>query len=192
VLTLLRIAGFALIDELELPLGPGLTVITGETGAGKSIIVEAVGLLRGARASADLIRTGADEARVESIIELPPQSEVRGRLEAEGRDFEDGLVVRRNLNRAGRGRVHLGGSLATAADLTATVGRLIDIASQHDQQSLTDPDSQLAILDAFAENEALRVEMTAAHRALSGIAPARDCLDGESHPAPPNLPCPAA
>jgi hypothetical protein len=71
VLSVLRISGFALIDELELELGPGLTVITGETGAGKSIIVEALGLLRGGRASADLIRSGRDEARVEAIIELP-------------------------------------------------------------------------------------------------------------------------
>jgi DNA repair protein RecN (Recombination protein N) len=68
MLTLLRVSGFALIDEVELPLGPGLTVITGETGAGKSILVEALGLLRGGRASADLIRTGADEARVEAAF----------------------------------------------------------------------------------------------------------------------------
>ena len=180
MLTLLRIAGFALIDELELPLGPGLTVITGETGAGKSIIVEAVGLLRGARASAELIRAGADEARVEAIIELPPRSDVRARLETEGREAADGLVVRRSLNRAGRGRVHLGGSLATAADLTATVGRLIDIASQHDQQSLTDPESQLAILDAFAENEALRAEMTGAHRTLAEARAALEAFDADA------------
>jgi DNA repair protein RecN (Recombination protein N) len=180
VLTLLRIAGFALIDELELALGPGLTVITGETGAGKSIIVEALGLLRGARASADLIRTGADEARVEAIIELPPHSELRGRLEAEGRDAEEGLVVRRSLNRAGRGRVHLGGSLASAADLSETVARLIDIASQHDQQSLTNPDSQLAILDAFAENEALRADMVAAHRALADATLALEAFDADA------------
>jgi DNA repair protein RecN (Recombination protein N) len=180
VLTLLRISGFALIDELELPLGAGLTAITGETGAGKSIIVEALGLLRGVRASAELIRAGAEEARVEAIVELPPQSEVRGRLEAEGRDAAEGLLVRRSLNRSGRGRVHLGGSLATAADLTATVGRLIDIASQHDQQSLTDPESQLAILDAFAENESLRAEMTAAHSALVEARAALEAFDADA------------
>ena len=72
MLTLLRISGFALIDELELPLGPGLTAVTGETGAGKSILVDALGLLRGGRAGADVIRTGRDEARVEAILELPP------------------------------------------------------------------------------------------------------------------------
>ena len=172
MLSVLRISGFALIDELELDLGPGLTVITGETGAGKSIIVEALGLLRGGRASADLIRAGRDEARVEAIIDLPPASaaELRARLEAEGRDgpqeSEPGLLVRRTVSRTGRGRIHLAGGLATAGDLTTTVAGLIDIASQHDQQSLTDAESQMAILDAFAENERLRADMAAAHRTL--------------------------
>jgi len=172
VLSVLRISGFALIDELELDLGPGLTVITGETGAGKSIIVEALGLLRGGRASADLIRAGRDEARVEAIIDLPPASaaDLRARLEAEGRDgpqeSEPGLLVRRTVSRTGRGRIHLAGGLATAGDLTTTVAGLIDIASQHDQQSLTDAESQMAILDAFAENERLRADMAAAHRTL--------------------------
>src|SRR3954469_15274159 len=113
MLTVLRISGFALIDELELELGPGLTVITGETGAGKSIIVEALGLLRGGRASAELIRTGRDEARVEAIIDLPDgaHAELRARLDAEGRDGGgDGLVVRRTIARSGRGRIHLGGA----------------------------------------------------------------------------------
>ncbi|HXT99218.1 MAG TPA: DNA repair protein RecN [Polyangia bacterium] len=174
MLTLLRISGFALIDELELPFGPGLTVVTGETGAGKSILVDALGLLRGGRAGADLIRTGRDEARVEAIVELPAGSSARARLVADGRELqlEEGLVIRRVIARGGRGRAHLGGGLATAADLTATVAGLIDIASQHDQQSLTDPESQLAILDAFAENQALREEMTAAHAAKAAAAAA--------------------
>ena len=178
MLSVLRISGFALIDELELELGSGLTVITGETGAGKSIIVEALGLLRGGRASADLIRTGRDEARVEAIIDLPPalQAELRARFEGEGRDGlgggESGLVVRRTVPRSGRGRIHLAGGLATAGDLAATVAELIDIASQHDQQSLTDADKQLAILDAFAENDKLRAEMAAAHATLASTSAA--------------------
>ena len=172
MLTLLRISGFALIDELELPFGPGLTAVTGETGAGKSILVDALGLLRGGRAGADLIRTGRDEARVEAILELPAESATRARLVADGREVEEGLVVRRVITRSGRGRAHLGGGLATASDLTAAVAGLIDIASQHDQQSLTDPESQLAILDAFAENQALRDEMTAAYAARTEAAAA--------------------
>jgi DNA repair protein RecN (Recombination protein N) len=172
VLTLLRISGFALIDELELPFGSGLTAITGETGAGKSILVDALGLLRGGRAGADLIRTGRDEARVEAILELPTGAATRARLVADGRDVEEGLVVRRVIARGGRGRAHLGGGLATAADLAASVAGLIDIASQHDQQSLTDPESQLAILDAFAENQGLREQMGAAWTAMAAAATA--------------------
>lgn len=152
MLTLLRVSGFALIDEVELSLGPGLTVITGETGAGKSILVAALGLLRGGRASADLLRAGREEAQVEALVTLPAGWDIRRKLEADGRNLDDGLVVRRSISRTGRGRVMLGGSLATAGDLAASIGKLVDITSQHDQQSLMDPDSQLAILDAFAGN----------------------------------------
>src|SRR5438045_3836811 len=166
MLTLLRISGFALIDEVELPVGPGLTVITGETGAGKSILVDGLGLLRGGRGSTELIRSGRDEAQVEAVFELPG-GEIRQQLEADGRSVEEGLVVRRLIARSGRGRIHLGGSLATAADLGASVGRPVDITSQHDQQSLMDPDSQLAILDAFAENGPLVEHARLAHAALA-------------------------
>jgi DNA repair protein RecN (Recombination protein N) len=176
----LRIAGFALIDELELTLGPGLTVITGETGAGKSILVEALGLLRGARASAESIRAGAEEARVEASLELDPGSPVRERLRADGRALDGELVVRRTIARSGRGRIHLGGTLATVGDLASTVGGLIDIASQHDQQTLTDPDNQLLILDAFAENRALADEMLAAHRALLDARHALEAFDTDA------------
>jgi DNA repair protein RecN (Recombination protein N) len=167
MLTQLRVTGFALIDEIELPFGAGLTVITGETGAGKSILVEALGLLRGGRASSDLIRTGAEEARVEAIFDLSRDSEVKQSLLDDGRDLADGLVVRRAIARTGRGRIHLGGSLATVADLGSTVGKLCDITSQHDQQLLMDPESQLAMLDAFAGNESLLVEAKAAFQTLS-------------------------
>ena len=167
MLTHLRVAGFALIDEVELPLGPGLTVITGETGAGKSILVEALGLLRGGRASSDSIRAGAEEARVEAIFDLAGDSEIKRALLADGREVSEGLVVRRAIARSGRGRIHLGGSLATAADLASTVGKLCDITSQHDQQLLMDPESQLAILDAFAGNQALLARAKTVFQTLS-------------------------
>jgi DNA repair protein RecN (Recombination protein N) len=180
MLTLLRVSGFALIDEVELSLGPGLTVITGETGAGKSILVEALGLLRGGRARADLIRTGADEARVEAVFELAVDSQVARALADDGRDVGDGLVVRRAVARTGRGRIHLGGGLATAADLAATVGRLCDITSQHDQQLLMDPESQLAILDAFAGNAAMLAEARSAHATLSDARAALAAFDADA------------
>ena len=179
MLTLLRISGFALIDEVELPMGPGLTVITGETGAGKSILVDALGLLRGGRGSTELIRTGRDEAQVEAVFELPA-GEIRERLTEDGRSVEEGLVVRRLIARNGRGRIHLGGSLATAGDLAGSVGRLVDITSQHDQQSLMDPDSQLAILDAFAGNAETLAEARAAWEALTAAESELGTFDADA------------
>ena len=180
MLTLLRVSGFALIDEAELVLGPGFTVITGETGAGKSILVGALGLLRGGRASAELIRGGADEARVEGIFEIEPDSEIHRALLADGRELGEGLVVRRAIARTGRGRIHLGGGLATAADLAASVGRLCDITSQHDQQLLMDPESQLAILDAFAGNGPLLGEAKAAFATLADVRAALAAFDADA------------
>lgn len=169
MLTFLRISGLALIDELELPLGPGFTVITGETGAGKSILVDALGLLRGGRARSELVRAGREEAQVEALWALSPRDECRATLAANGRELQtdEGLLVRRIVPRSGKGRIYLGGGLATMGELSQTVGGLIDITSQHDQQSLMDPESQLAIVDAFAGNEALLEDMRQAHQALS-------------------------
>jgi DNA repair protein RecN (Recombination protein N) len=175
MLTFLRISGFALIDRVELSFGPGLTVITGETGAGKSILVDALALLRGMRGSAEVIRTGSDEAEVEAQFDVPASSPVRSQLEADGRDLDEGLVVRRMIARSGRGRAHLGGGLCTVAELSASVGHLVDITSQHDQQSLMDPESQLSILDAFADNGALLAEARGAWQVL---AAAREDLAG--------------
>jgi DNA repair protein RecN (Recombination protein N) len=180
MLTLLRVSGIALIDEIELPLGPGLTVITGETGAGKSIIVGALGLLRGGRASSELIRTGCDEARVEAIVDVPADWELRDTLEADGRSMEEGLVVRRAVSRSGRGRVHLGGSLASVADLSSTVGQMIDITSQHDQHLLMDPESQLAILDAFAGQGAVVAEAREAFVQLTAVRTELSSFDADA------------
>ena len=180
MLTLLRVSGFALIDEVELALGPGLTVITGETGAGKSILVEALGLLRGGRASTELIRSGVDEARVEAVFELAPDSELRSRLLGDGREVGDGLLVRRGIARNGRGRIHLGGGLATTADLAASVGKLCDITSQHDQQLLMDPGCQLDILDAFAGHGALVGEAKEAYRLLGEARAALAAFDADA------------
>jgi DNA repair protein RecN (Recombination protein N) len=177
MLSWLRVSGFALIETVEIPLGPGLTVITGETGAGKSILIDALALLRGGRASAELIRSGRDEAEVEAIFHLPgspgPQTALRDRLLGDGRQLDNGangdssLVVRRIVSRSGRGRVQLGGGLATVGELGDSIGTLVDITSQHDSQSLMDPDSQLAILDVFAENGALLEQTRAAFASLS-------------------------
>lgn len=155
MLTYLRISNFAILDEIELEFGPGMTVLTGETGAGKSLILDAVSLLRGGRAPADLIRGGADEARIEAVF-VPqagsePERALSERLARLGIDSGslagDGLVVRRLISRSGRGRVHIAGQLSTVQALAEVVGGLIDIAGQHEHQSLLDTSRHLGLLD---------------------------------------------
>ncbi len=162
MLTYLRISNFAILDEVELEFGPGMTVISGETGAGKSLILDAVSLLRGGRAPADLIRSGADEARIEAIFAPPAGSEPARALhehlnrlglesgdESQGsRRGEEGLVVRRVIaSGRGRGRVYVGGQLSTVQTLGEVIGGLIDIAGQHEHQSLLDASQHLPLLD---------------------------------------------
>ena len=119
MLTHLRITDFALLDDVEVEFGPGFNVLTGETGAGKSLLVEAVALLRGGRASADVVRAGAEEARVEAIFEPPhgpAASALVERLARAGIDpVDEGLVVRRVIGKSGRGRVYINNVLATAS-----------------------------------------------------------------------------
>ena len=174
MLTYLRISNFAILDEVELEFSPGMTVLTGETGAGKSLILDAVSLLRGGRAPAELIRTGADEARIEAVFAPQPGSEperaLAERLQKLGIDTSslaaDGLVVRRQINRSGRGRVHIAGQLSTVQALAEVTGGLIDIAGQHEHQSLLDTSRHLKLLDRSGVGEDLLRKMAQAHEAL--------------------------
>src|SRR4051794_10963828 len=134
MLRFLRIRHLAVIDAVELEFGPGLNVLTGETGAGKSILVEAVGLLLGGRASGDLVRTGADSATVEAIFE----------------DASGELLVRREVTAQGRSRAFINGDLATAGALKDLSVRLIELHGQHEHHTLLDPSSHLVVLDSFA------------------------------------------
>ena len=151
MLTELRIRNFAIIDSLTLPLEPGLNVLTGETGAGKSIVVGALALLLGERASADVIRTGADKATVEGVFDAGSDARVRTLLDAHGIDTDDGMVVlRREVAATGRTRAWINDA-ATTAGVLADVGRtLVNLHGQHEAQSLLDADSQRDLLDAFA------------------------------------------
>src|SRR5688500_3891636 len=136
MLTELRIKNFAIIESLTLPLGPGFNVLTGETGAGKSIIVGALGLLLGERGTADVVRTGADKATVEGVFEIGERSELAKRLDERGIETEDRLVVlKREVTSSGRTRAWVNGSTVTAGAL-AEIGRaLIDLHGQHEAQS---------------------------------------------------------
>src|SRR5437764_1405398 len=151
----LRATNFAILSDVEIELGAGMNVLTGETGAGKSLIVEAVNLLRGGRASADIPRAGADEAVVEAIVAIPEDLVARVAAVVEGaglpplaRDAE--VVIRRVIQRGGRSRTYVNGALTTLARLAELGALLVDLSGQHQHQGLVDPGRHLEILDAFA------------------------------------------
>src|SRR3954471_3259954 len=150
MLTELRIKNFAIIESLTLPLARGFNVLSGETGAGKSIIVGALSLLLGERASADVIRTGADKASVEGQFDITDRPEIRVLLDDRGIDADEGVVVLKREVSAGRARAWINGT-AVNAGMLSEIGRLlVNLHGQHEAQTLLDPDSQRRILDGFA------------------------------------------
>jgi DNA repair protein RecN (Recombination protein N) len=170
VLTELRIRNFAIIDAVTLPLERGLNVLSGETGAGKSIIVGALGLLLGERGSADLVRPGAERASVEGVFELEGRSDLISIIDERGIDAEDGTVVlKREIAASGRGRAWINGTPVTATIL-ADVGRaLVNLHGQHEAQTLLDDGSQRQILDAYAGAAATVSEVATSYTELAAI-----------------------
>ncbi|MEQ1857233.1 MAG: DNA repair protein RecN [Longimicrobiales bacterium] len=156
----LRIRDYAVVEDLTLELGSGLNVLTGETGAGKSIIVGALGLLLGERASAGVVRVGAERATVEAVFDVSALVEVRRLMEEQGFRPEDGLLIlRREVAAAGRNRAWVNGSPATAGAVGELGSALVDLHGQHEHQTLLRTRDQRAILDAFggASETAVRV-----------------------------------
>jgi DNA repair protein RecN (Recombination protein N) len=160
----LRIRNLAVIEAVSVPFEAGLNVLTGETGAGKSILVDALLLIRGARAQSDAIRTEADVATVEAVFDVEGDGEVARVLESAGLATEDGeLVIRRELARSGRHRAFVNDSPVTVAFLERLGDHLVDVHGQHEQQRLVEPSAQLDLLDRFAEAEALRARVGDLH-----------------------------
>ena len=157
MLRFLEIRNLAVIESVEIEFGAGLNVLTGETGAGKSILVEAVGLLLGGRASPDLVRTGADCATLQAVFED----------EATGQE----LLLRREITAQGRSRAFVDGALATAAALRDLSTRLVDLHGQHEHQALLDPETHLDLLDRFAGAGKDRAATAAAFDTAPGGAP---------------------
>lgn len=182
MLVALTVRNVVLIEKLVLELEPGFNVLTGETGAGKSMLVDALGLVLGGRASPELVRNNEKEAEVEALFEVSADSPVVVRLEAAGVPFEPGevveLVVRRTVQAGGRSRAFVNGRICTAAQLAELAPDLCDIASQHESVSLTDPATHLQYLDAFgkldAEREALAVEVHKIAEVTRELDEARD------------------
>jgi len=170
MLRLLRIRNLAVIEAVEVEFEAGFNVLTGETGAGKSILVEAVGLLLGARASADLVRTGASQATIEALFEDPVDGEI---------------TVRREVTNQGRSRSFINGSVATSGALRELAQRLVELHGQHEHQALLDPSAHLPLLDESARLGPLVERVGAAWSSMRALAEQLDRvrLDGREKAA---------
>ena len=154
MLTTLNLKDFVIVDQLSLDLSTGFTVLTGETGAGKSILIDAIQLIRGARADADMVRKGAERANI--IAEFMPSEEALRWLETN--DLQDSsastVLVRRSIDKNGRSRAWINGITVTLSQLKELGDTLVDIQGQHAHQLLLKTQLQLKLLDAYAENTA--------------------------------------
>ncbi|MEX1297883.1 MAG: AAA family ATPase, partial [Desulfotignum sp.] len=166
MLSELAIKKFAIIDDIRISFHSGLNVLTGETGAGKSIIIQAVSLLLGARASADLVRTGEDAAELEAGFDITPDSAPARLLADQGMDPHDGLIIRRIIPRSGNSRVFINSRQSTLEFLKQVTSNLAGISSQHAHQGLLRDENHLDILDEFAGTRDLRRDVTDLYRTL--------------------------
>lgn len=152
----LSIRNFAIIQDLNIRFDKGLTILSGETGAGKSIIINAVNMLLGSRASSALIRTGAQSAELEALFDVPADSDMASAMSAQGYDPAEGLLVRRIISSSDRHRIYINGRMATMQVLTGLTARLASISGQHAHQGLLKEEEHLIILDQFGDLSALR------------------------------------
>ena len=176
----LNIKDFAIIDNLQITFGKGLNILTGETGAGKSIIVDAVKLILGDRASLDDIRSSKDEAVVEAMFDISSLKDIAELLETSGIPNEENIIIRRVISRSGKNRTFINNSMANLTLLQEIGSRIIDIYGQHDHQSLTKSDEHIDILDAFAGLLALRDDVAKAYREFYSIKSELDSLTADS------------
>jgi DNA repair protein RecN (Recombination protein N) len=156
----LSIKNFAIIDELHVCFGEGLNVISGETGAGKSIIIGAVSLLLGDRATSDMIRTQADSASVEAIFDIAGNKPLQDKIAAMGFSTGDELLVRRVISHAGKNKAFINGQMATLVNLTAVSELLINICGQHEHQVILNAENHIDILDEFGGCLPVRAQYT--------------------------------
>ncbi len=165
MLTALSIRDVVLIERLDLQFGAGLTVLTGETGAGKSILLDSLGLALGARSDAALVRAGTAQATVAARFQPPPEHAVHALLDELGLPREDEIVLRRAVERGGRSRAWVNDAPVGAAALKQIGQLLVEVQGQHDQMGLADPAGHLKLLDVFGTPPDVRAELAARHRA---------------------------
>jgi DNA repair protein RecN (Recombination protein N) len=176
----LSIRNLAVVEEAVVPFASGLNVLTGETGAGKSIVVDALLLITGARAQLDWIRTGADSALVEAVFDIDPAGSVAALLDEAGHHPGDGqLVIKRELARSGRHRAFVNDGAATVGLLERLGELLVELHGQHEHQRLMEPARQLLLLDRFAEADDRRERVAALVRKWEEARAALDRLRSE-------------
>ncbi len=177
----LRIRNFVLIDELDLDLSSGFNVLTGETGAGKSLVAAAMDLLLGRRGRGDLVRRAAGEAEVEGLFDISDEPAVRARLEEAGLPVDDDLLIRRVIPTKGRHRCYINGRLASLGLLSEIADGLARLMSQHEQHSLLEPAKQLEMLDGFGGLESNVIKMAELNRISEEAARALEDLKNREH-----------
>jgi DNA repair protein RecN (Recombination protein N) len=181
MLVQLNIADFAIIESLSVTFSDGLNILSGETGAGKSIIVNAVNLILGTRASPDLVRTGADKAVVEALFHLPQGPSLSSTLAEMGIPFEGEVLIKRTISKEGKSRVWINGSPATV-QMTAKLGpHLISISGQNEHQLLLRPENQLYILDDFGGAAGARVRLNELYHDYHGLRDRAETLRARLH-----------
>jgi DNA repair protein RecN (Recombination protein N) len=173
----LGIRGLAIVDQAELEFGPGLNVLTGETGAGKSVVLGALSLLAGARAAARSVREGSEEAQVEGLFRTGGAPELEAELLRRGLRCDDHeLVVQRSLSREGRSRARVGGELVPVGTLAELLQGRLEISSQHDSHSLLSPEQHGRLLDRYGGSLPLRERVAELHRKLRELDAERAAL----------------
>ena len=177
MLSLLKMKNIAIFDDIEIEFNEGLNIITGETGAGKSITLKAIELLSGGRASSELVRNGAESCEIQGLFELDPKF-----LESLGlNDSGDGeLVIRRQISKSGRGKIYVCGNIVSQAELKSIGAKLIDFSGQHYQQTLLDAKNYRSLLDSFGVDPKLLASVSKAYHDWKNINSRRKELEDDS------------
>ncbi len=168
MLVSLRIKNFAIFDDIEIPFRSGLNIITGDTGAGKSIIIDAINLLKGSKASSDYIKSGQDEAHVEGVFDVAG-AEIREYLNDLGIDFDDELIIKRIISVSGKNRIFAGGNRITLNVLGSITSRLIDIFGQNENIKILDEQSHITYLDLFGVDTEIKENVSESYKNYNKI-----------------------
>src|SRR5215213_7704528 len=176
MLQFLNISNIALIDDMQVEFESGLNLLTGETGSGKSIIVDALGVLIGGRFTSELLKSGTERGSIEGLFSVASHPDLEVLLENAGLAPTNELIIRRELSSTGRNKIFINNQLATQSLLRDLRPFLVDIHGQGDQQTLFNPETHLEILDAFAGNGSLRAEVAEAYQKWTALKRELDSL----------------